>query len=238
MIVYKMRLGFFEQYKVHNEPWPWDENYEEWRAFLKKTMWTLFINIALIFPASITLRQYMFKWEVKFSFEIEDIPDPITLFLQIAFCFVVEDFLFHITHRLSHHRLVYGWMHKKHHEYKTTISIAAEYAHPLDYLFTQLIPSSVGTNILGPRIHVFAVFVWYMVRVSETADGHSGYDFPWSIFRVMPFNTSAAYHDYHHLHNVGNYSSIFRLWDTVFGTNKHFYKHLDDIDKDSQKKKQ
>ena len=80
LVIYRLKHPFFEQYKVHNEPWPWDENYKEWREFLNKTLVTLFINIALIFPASVSLRQYLFNWEVRFSFELEDIPSPLTLF--------------------------------------------------------------------------------------------------------------------------------------------------------------
>ena len=54
----------------------------------------------------------------------------------MAFCFVLEDFLFHLLHRLTHWRYLYSWVHKKHHEYKTTVSLAAEYATPIDYLLT------------------------------------------------------------------------------------------------------
>lgn len=129
-----------------------------------------------------------------------------------------------------HWRRIYPYFHKWHHEYKTTISIAAEYSHPIDYLISSLIPSTLGSNLLGYRMHYYSHMVWMLIRVNETADGHSGYDFPWSPYRIMPLGTSATYHDYHHLHNVGNYSSVFRTWDTFFGTNKTFYKHVDSIE--------
>ena len=35
----------------------------------------------------------------------------------------------------------------------------------------------------------------------------SGFEFPWSPFRLLPFSASATYHDYHHSHNRGNFSS-------------------------------
>lgn len=57
----------------------------------------------------------------------------------------------------------------------------------------------------------------------ETQDGHCGYDFSWSPYRLIPFSTSAAYHDFHHSHNVGNYSSFFSFWDTLFGCNNDYY---------------
>jgi sterol desaturase/sphingolipid hydroxylase (fatty acid hydroxylase superfamily) len=130
---------------------------------------------------------------------------------------VVEDFFFHMTHRFMHLKYMYPYFHKRHHEFKVTISIAAEYSHPVDYLISSLIPSTLGANLLGTRMHMFTLCLWYFIRIAETSDGHSGYDFPWSPFRILPFTTNATYHDFHHLKNVGNYSSVFRIWDTIFG---------------------
>jgi len=62
-----------------------------------------------------------------------------------------------------------------------------------------------------------------LIRLGEAIDGHSGYEFSWSPYRLLPLSTSAAYHDFHHTHNVGNYSSFFSIWDTVFNSNKAFY---------------
>jgi sterol desaturase/sphingolipid hydroxylase (fatty acid hydroxylase superfamily) len=46
---------------------------------------------------------------------------------------------------------------------------------------------------------------------------------------------SASYHDFHHTHNVGNYSSFFQIWDTIFGTNKSYFKYLEKV-KESRRK--
>ena len=56
---------------------------------------------------------------------------------------------------------------------------------------------------------------------------HSSYEFPWSPFRLIPFSAPASYHNCHHTHNVGNYATFFALWDTVFGTNRAYYKFRD-----------
>lgn len=36
---------------------------------------------------------------------------------------------------------------------------------------------------------------------------------------------SAEYHNFHHSHNIGNYSSFFTYWDSIFGTNKAYFEH-------------
>ena len=87
-----------------------------------------------------------------------------------------------------------------------------------------MIASSFGTIILGPRIHMTTIFIWQMWRILEAVDGHCGYDFPWNPFRVIPIQNSSSYHDYHHHHNIGNFGSLFGIWDTILGTNKSYKK--------------
>jgi sterol desaturase/sphingolipid hydroxylase (fatty acid hydroxylase superfamily) len=82
----------------------------------------------------------------------------------------------------------------------------------------------MGPAVLGVRMHRAAVFGWYFFRGWEAIDGHSGYEFTWSPFRLFPFTVDGDYHYYHHTHNNGNYCSFLRLWDTVFGTNQGFFK--------------
>merc|ERR1711974_112076 len=60
----------------------------------------------------------------------------------------------------------------------------------------------------------------------ETCDGHCGYEFSWSPFRLLPLSGSSTYHNFHHRINVGNYGSFFTIWDTLCGTNKQYFKHL------------
>jgi methylsterol monooxygenase/4-alpha-methyl-delta7-sterol-4alpha-methyl oxidase len=109
-----------------------------------------------------------------------------------------------------------------------TIGIASEYAHPVEYALGNLLPLSVGPLLLGPKMHILTLFAWYAVRTGETLDGHCGYEFSWSPYRLVPFSGSSEYHDWHHSENIGNYASFFRIWDTVFGTNKDFYKMCDE----------
>lgn len=61
------------------------------------------------------------------------------------------------------------------------------------------------------------------MRVAETIDGHCGYEFSWSPYRLLPLSGSSEYHNFHHSHNVGNYASFFSYWDSLFGTNKDFF---------------
>ena len=159
----------------------------------------------------------------RHAMSVEELPSALTLALTISFFMLVEDFGFYWTHRMLHHKRIYPHIHKMHHTHKTTVGIAGEYAHPVEYIFSNMLPTSLGPALLATNTHLFTVFVWYIIRFSENLDGHSGYDFSWSPFRLLPFSGGADYHDHHHAVNIGNYASFFSIWDTVFGTNKAYH---------------
>lgn len=163
------------------------------------------------------------------SFEVEKLPNSITLMATIVFMMLCEDLTFHFSHRFLHWKRIYPYIHKVHHQHIITTGIAAEYAHPIEFIFGNLLPGTMGAIILGPNCHMMTFILWAVVRIGETLDGHSGYEFSWSPYRLIPFSTSAKYHEFHHSHNIGNYSSFFSLWDTIFGTNKAFYKFYERV---------
>lgn len=225
--IYHIELPFFERYKITNDPWPWVENRKEWNKLVKKSILLVGFNNLVSLPLALLAIIVANGYEVKMSFAMEDLPDWKTLMMTIAFCMLCEDFAFHFTHRFLHWRKIYPYIHKIHHTYVTSIGIAAEYSHPIEFIFGNLFPSGVGALILGYNMHFATFLLWGLVRLGETLDGHCGYEFSWSPYRLIPFSTSASYHNFHHSHNMGNYSSFFSLWDTIFGQNKTYYQYYE-----------
>lgn len=224
LVIYWIELPFFERYKINSQPWPWKANTEKFKVQIMKTVKALAINLLIVSPLS-TLFSIVTDG-VKMKFSLEDYPTSWELIVQIIFFMLVEDFCFYWAHRLLHHPKLYPYIHKKHHEYYTAISIASEYAHPLEFFFSNIIPTSVGPILLGSKTHFFTIIAWFILRVNETIDGHSGYEFSWSPFRLLPFSGGANYHDFHHSHNQGNFGSFFSLWDTFCGTNSYYFRYL------------
>jgi sterol desaturase/sphingolipid hydroxylase (fatty acid hydroxylase superfamily) len=140
---------------------------------------------------------------------------------------ICEDFAYHCLHRLFHCRSkylpLYQLFHKKHHKFIYTVSISSVYAHPGEHLIVDAFSWHLGPILLGSRTHVWTMFFWGLIRHLESLDAHCGFEFPWSMFRVLPFGTEAAYHSFHHSKNVGNYSNFFTVWDTVFNANVDYY---------------
>ena len=47
-------------------------------------------------------------------------------------------------------------------------------------------------------------------------------DFPWSLQHIVPFWSGAEHHDFHHMAFVNNFSTSFRWWDRVLGTDDKY----------------
>ncbi|KAJ1798844.1 C-4 sterol methyl oxidase [Coemansia sp. RSA 2399] len=147
--------------------------------------------------------------------------------IQIAVFFVMEDFWHYWIHRLFHWGPLYRGVHKVHHEFSSPFGMTAEYAHPLEtIIFGQ---GTIGGPILYCNfvgsVHSVTMLVWMCLRLFQAIDAHSGYDFPWSLHNLLPFWAGADHHDYHHAAFVNNFSSSFRWWDTIFGTDTKYHAH-------------
>ena len=75
-----------------------------------------------------------------------------------------------------------------------------------------------------------------LMKAVQPVDVHSGYDFPWNPWNCLPLTAPASHHDFHHTHNIGNYSSFFTIFDFLFGSYKQFLKHSEEIEKTSLNK--
>jgi sterol desaturase/sphingolipid hydroxylase (fatty acid hydroxylase superfamily) len=227
-ILYTQKIPYFEQYRVSKStPWPWEKDPVQYHSNRPKIYLTLFINNFIIFPLLI-----VHSIEVNSSpmtTDPEKFPSGLEILVQLIFFMVVEDFSFYWMHRLVHTSYLYSKIHKQHHEFKTTVGISATYAHFLEFIFVDAIPSGLGCALLGDRTHVFTYYMWVIVRIIETTDGHCGYDFPWSPFRLIFLGGSSSHHDFHHSHIVGNYSSFFTTWDRICGTDLAYKKYSEKI---------
>lgn len=183
------------------------------------------LNSLVVYPAFLYLKVALDDFEVELSFAVEEIPSHQRVFASLLFFIMAEDLAFHLAHRLFHIRILYTWFHKQHHEFKYSIGLATEYLNPIDYMVGGMLPAGLGAMILGRHLHVSTLFMWSIMRSLEGADGHSGYEFSWSPFRLIPFSTGADYHSYHHTYNIGNYSSMSTIWDTLFNTNQAYFKY-------------
>lgn len=222
LVIYKLKSPFFERYKTTGEPWPWDEDSTAWYEILKQTLKLTAFNHFIILPLSL-VNALIYDF-CPYELSYDSLPDSFTMLVHFIFFMLIEDCLFYWGHRLLHSKYLYAKIHKIHHTYKKVVSISFEYAHPIEYFFVNVIPSALGPLILGKKTHFITYLAWLIVRIGESADGHCGYEFSWSPYRLLFLSAGQDYHNFHHLFFKDNYGSFFTIWDRLCGTVSLKYK--------------
>jgi len=193
-------------------------------AFWARVPWAVgatLLNVALTVPLS--AGNFAVAVRLGHSARAEDFPSTPAVLAQLLAFVLVEDAMFYCGHRLLHSSAaLYANVHKFHHSWVQTVSIAAEATHPVEFVLTNVLPFAAGPLLLGA--HLATLYVWTVFRICETVAHHSGYELPTSVFTLLPFQGDAAAHDLHHSRGggvgaaSGNYASFFKTWDAVFGT--------------------
>ena len=217
--LYYFKFPIFEKMKVNSLKWPWEENLSQFKKKISSVIILYLFNQIILG----NIFFYIISFIVNPEISKDKLPSFQMFWLQIFICIIIEDFFFYWGHRLLHHPLLYNKIHKIHHSLYNVIHISYAYAHPLEFILANLVPMALSLFIFQNYIHIVTFTGFVFLRTLETAEGHSGYEFIYSIFAIFPFSNDSVYHDFHHLKNMGNYGSFFRIWDTIFGTNEYFY---------------
>ncbi|KAI9462607.1 hypothetical protein F5148DRAFT_1276568 [Russula earlei] len=160
----------------------------------------------------------MSTWQVPFPSWEDMLPQLAFFFLRT--CSTIHYF----SHQLLHTPLLYKYIHQFHHKYSAPFGLAAEYAHPLEVMIlgTGTIVGPLLYCWFKPNLHIITVYIWITLRLFQAIDAHSGYDFPWSLQHIVPFWSGAEHHDFHHMAFVNNFSTSFRWWDRILGTDDKY----------------
>lgn len=230
-VIYWLNWPFFERYKTTNEPWPWQEDKEEFKRKLWQSIKTVVFN-HLVISNIFVLPNLIFDF-CEFNTDKADLPSAFELLWQLTASYLADDAFFYWSHRALHSDFLYNRIHKKHHEWKHTIVISTENTHWFEYIFGNLLSVHVVPLLLGKRMHMVTYLTWICLITHESNDGHSGYEFSWSPHRLIPFSIGSEFHYFHHLLFTGNYSSTFTHWDKICNTvNKRFLRYYNRVSND------
>lgn len=87
---------------------------------------------------------------------------------QLLVCLLGTEVLFFSLHWFMHRVQMYKNYHKLHHEFKTPVGVASEYASAVEDMVVNF-PSTFLTPVLM-GVHPVVLFLWLMLRIWETVD--------------------------------------------------------------------
>ncbi|XP_068134401.1 fatty acid hydroxylase domain-containing protein 2 [Hyperolius riggenbachi] len=178
-------------------------------ARLLSAVKVVFCNqIFLSFPMVLFMYVYM-QWRGN-PCSIE-LPTFHWVLLELSVFVMVEEMLFYYSHRLFHHPSLYKHVHKQHHEWTAPVGVVAMYAHPLEHIFSNMLPPMVGPMLMGS--HVATVMMWFSLALVSTTISHCGYH--------LPFLPSPEFHDFHHL-KFNQCYGVLGVFDRLHGTDLIF----------------
>jgi sterol desaturase/sphingolipid hydroxylase (fatty acid hydroxylase superfamily) len=162
----------------------------------------------------------------------KDISDYGAFYLVFSFILTLlfHDFYFYWTHRFMHHKKVFRYVHRVHHESTNPSPWAAYAFHPWEALIQALVfPIMVLTLPLHPL--VMTLFLLYMIV--RNVIGHLGFEiFPkgWTKNKWLSWTTAVTHHNIHHEKFNSNYGLYFSWWDRWMKTeDKHYHQKFDEV---------
>jgi len=179
------------------------------RNKLKNLILVVLFNWFVIQPVFSYSMWFLHDWRGMPNMRV--LPSFQRVLAELIVCVLVEEVMFYYSHWLLHHKKVYKYIHKKHHEWTASVGLTSLYAHPVEHILSNLLPPAIGPLLLSS--HVATSWLWFCLALTSTLNSHSGYH--------LPFLPSPEAHDYHHL-KFNQCYGVLGILDYLHGTDKGF----------------
>ncbi|XP_043912412.1 cholesterol 25-hydroxylase-like protein [Protopterus annectens] len=201
-----IKLPYLRKYKIQSQSNP---TAEMMAACLVQTVYN---HIVFIFPVTVA------HWYWRPMNFPPTAPELREVIFDVIGCLLLFDMQYFIWH-LLHHKIpwLYKAFHKAHHKYTATFALTTEHSSAWETLSLGFF---AAINPMLLKCHPLTETIFFIVNIWLSVEDHSGYDFPWSIHRLVPFGLygGAPHHDLHHMKFRSNYAPYFTHWDKLFGT--------------------
>jgi len=138
--------------------------------------------------------------------------------MSLIIAIVFHDFYFYWTHRLMHHKKLFRYIHKVHHESTNPSPWAAYSFHPWEALIQAMV---MPILVFTLPLHPLAAFIFLAYMIIRNVIGHLGFEILPKGFtrnKWLNWNTAVTHHNMHHEHFHSNYGLYFTWWDKLMKT--------------------
>ena len=167
------------------------------RSYFSATEWYQAIRLSmfnLLFVSWVVTIPVGFIWKDNSLLPSEN--EPISLSIELmkyGTCALVVEVWFYCTHYALHTPWLYCNIHKIHHRFKAPVAAASVYAHPIEFIFGNLLGVVLGPILT--KCHPMTSYIWVFNALSNTTgSAHSG-------FTIL----AGKAHDIHHQYFDYNY---------------------------------
>ncbi|XP_028983610.2 cholesterol 25-hydroxylase-like protein [Betta splendens] len=179
-----------------------------WRCFCK----IVSNHVCLVFPLSLV---HWYWNPITLPPLAPGVPSVAAGVLACLLLFDTQYFFWHLLHHKA--PWLYHFAHREHHLHTATFSLMTEDTGAWELLSLGFF-STLNAALLG--CHPLTQMLFFVANIYLSVEAHSGYDFPWSPHRLVPFGLygGARHHSLHHISLKVNYAPYFTHWDRLLGT--------------------
>jgi sterol desaturase/sphingolipid hydroxylase (fatty acid hydroxylase superfamily)/uncharacterized protein (DUF2147 family) len=145
--------------------------------------------------------------------------------ISLAIMIVFHDFYFYWTHRLMHHKRLFKYIHKVHHDSSNPTPWAAYSFHPFEAIIQAMVLPII---LLFMPVHATVVFLFTTYMILQNVRGHLGFEMLPKAFlktKLLNWNLTTVHHNMHHQYFNCNYGLYFSWWDKWMKSNHKNYEH-------------